>query len=128
MEKDGVKMASILLMVLGTIISASFGQVLLKRGIDNVGGIKLKETFSRKILTVVFDRDVFAGLLLHGISAIFWFVVLSMGDLSFVYPLVAFSYVMTAFLAKYYFGDEITVIRWLGILVILGGVYLITKS
>ena len=57
-----------------------------------------------------------------------WLAVLSWEDLSVALPMQALSYVIVAFLAKYYLHEEISVARWLGIILVSIGVVFITGS
>ena len=97
-------------------------------GVGEKGGISLSELVTRKIFSILFNRYVFLGLLLYSISTILWFVILSKAELSFVYPLIALGYIVTAFLAKIYFNESLTLLRWSGIVLILIGAGLILKS
>ncbi len=47
---------------------------------------------------------------------------LSLADLSFVLPLTASGYVVTAILGKYFLHEEVTGARWLGISLVFLGV------
>ncbi len=58
----------------------------------------------------------------------FWLAVLSWEDLSVALPLQALSYVIVAFLAQWYLGENVTPMRWAGIALVCAGVMLITRS
>jgi drug/metabolite transporter (DMT)-like permease len=68
------------------------------------------------------------------LASVLYLVALSKAEVSYVYPLIALGYVVTALLAKFYFpligvqSENIGLIRWFGILLILGGVFLVTRS
>lgn len=121
-------MIDVIALILVTVMLGSFGQVFMKKGLLEVGGIELGELLTKKLFSIVFQKYVFLGLVLYGVTTFLWFVVLSKADLSFVYPLVALGYVATAFLAKMYFNENITTMRWIGILVIIVGAALIMRS
>jgi len=121
-------MIDVIVLILICVIMGSFGQIYMKKGLKNLGGISLNEILSVKLFSTVFEIDVFTGLLLYGIATLLWLTVISRADLSFAYPLIALGYVVTAFLARIYFNENITLMRWLGILLVLGGVFLISKT
>ena len=50
---------------------------------------------------------------------------LSWADLSFVLPVTAIGYVLSALTGKYFFEEQISWTRWLGTLLIVGGVTLV---
>ena len=52
----------------------------------------------------------------------FWIVALKRIDLSLAYPSVSVSYVLIAVVSRRLFGEEIGVLRWVGIAVIMLGV------
>ena len=102
------------------IIIASFGQIILKSGTNQVGKFDLIKTFTNPL--------VLLGLFFYFSSALLWLMVLSKEKLSFVYPLVAFSYVLTVFLSKIILKEAVPSLRWLGMAVIVVGILIVAKS
>jgi drug/metabolite transporter (DMT)-like permease len=49
-------------------------------------------------------------------------------EVSYMYPLLSLGYVVTAALAFIFIGENITLLRWAGIVLILSGCFLITRS
>ena len=121
-------MIDVIALILACVLIGSFGQICMKKGLENIGGIKLNELMSMKLLSTISETSVLTGLLLYGVSTLLWLVIISKADLSFAYPMIALGYVVTAFLARLYFNENITLMKWLGILLILGGVLLISKA
>ena len=122
-------MALEVLALVGIVVAmSSSGQIFMKKGLTNLGGLKISEIFSTRLVTVLTEWYVLAGVLLYAASAIVWLTVLSKVDVSFAYPLISLGYILTAFLARIYFNESISAIRWLGILLIIGGVFLVTRS
>lgn len=128
MKKRGRKMINVVILILISVLLGSFAQVSMKKGLLDLGGIELKELITKKLFSVISQKYVFSGLVLYSIATLFWFVILSKAELSFVYPLIALGYIVTAFLAKYFFDEAITPLRWLGILLIVAGAFLIMRS
>ena len=110
-----------------SITLAVTGQLLMKYGMNSIGQFPASEFFSR-IFTILLNPFVFAGLSLFVISAGFWIIVLSRFDLSMVYPMVACGYVIAAIASIFLFGEVISPIRWAGIVTIVVGVILISRS
>lgn len=50
---------------------------------------------------------------------------LSWADLSYVLPVTAFGYVLTALLSRMFLGEQVTAARWAGTLLIMAGVILV---
>jgi len=120
-----VKKMDILILILICVIIGVFGQLFMKRGMNSIGNIDLNELFSPRIFSIVFQRYVFLGIVLYILASIIWLAVLSKAELSFAYPLIGIGYIFTSVLAWLFFGEKLTLIRFLGILLICGGVYLI---
>jgi len=111
------------------IIIAAIGQLILKTGMNQVGELFFKKTNILGNFIKIFSNPiVILGLLFYFSSALVWLVVLSKEKLSFVYPLVAASYVLTVFLSKVILKENIPPLRWLGLAVIVVGILLIAKS
>ena len=58
---------------------------------------------------------VWGGLLLFGISAIVWLVVLSRASLSFAYPFASLTYVLILLFDQFVLKDEVPALRWGGV-------------
>jgi len=120
-----VKKMDVLILILTCVIIGVFGQLFMKKGMNSIGNIDLNELFSPRIFSIVFQRYVFIGIVLYILASIIWLAVLSKAELSFAYPLIGLGYIFTSVLAWLFFGEKLTLIRFLGILLICGGVYLI---
>ena len=53
---------------------------------------------------------------------------LSRLDLSVAYPFLALNFVLVTLVARFFLGESVPPLRWLGILVIIGGILLVAKS
>jgi drug/metabolite transporter (DMT)-like permease len=101
------------------------GQLAMKKGMNIVGNIGVKEIFSSRVFEVLFQKYVFVGMVLYVFASLLWLVILSQEELSFVYPLISIGYIMTAILGKIFFHENLTFFRFFGVLLICGGVFLI---
>ena len=77
-----------------------------------------------------FIRAIFSPWVSLGICLLIaWFIsrmlLLSWADLSYVLPVTAFGYVLTALLSRLFLGENITPARWAGTLLIMAGVVLV---
>ena len=102
------------------IILAALGQLILKFGMNQVGKFDLVRSFTNPL--------VILGLAFYGVSLILWMMVLTRENLSFVYPLVAFSYVLTVTLSRLVLHEPVPSLRWLGLAVIVLGILMVAKS
>ena len=116
---------SILLLVSICVIIGVIAQLAMKKGMNIVGTTNLKDILSVKVFSIVFQKYVFIGIVLYVLASLIWLVILSQAELSFVYPLISVGYVITAILSWFLFKENLTLVRFFGILMICGGVYLI---
>ena len=108
------------LILLAVILTASFGDTLLSHGMKQVGPVSIHNL--GLLLVALKNPWVIVGiLLLIGFFASY-LTALSWADLTFVLPSTSFSYVIVALLSKFWLHEEISFYRWLGILLIVGGV------
>jgi drug/metabolite transporter (DMT)-like permease len=74
------------------------------------------------------EPKLWLGLVLFGISSVFWLVVLSRVSLSIAYPLVGLSYIVVVFLSRYFLHESVPAMRWLGVSIIALGIAVIGIS
>lgn len=110
-----------------SILLAVAGQLLMKRGMMAFGTFPVSQLLF-KVIPMFLNPWVFVGFVCFGLSSIFWLVVLSRMELSLVYPMVSVAYVLVALFSWYYFKENLTVVRWLGIALIILGVFFISRS
>lgn len=116
------------LILLGVLLNAA-AQIVLKQGMRTIGHF----SFSFKNLWPIsvkaaLNPHIMAGLLCYAVSVVVWLMVLSRVEVSFAYPLLSIGYIVAAFAGWTLFGEAVGPERWLGIIVICLGVYLVTRS
>ena len=114
--------ASILVMV----IFGPLGDVLLRKGMRNIGAISDWSPANLAHLFVVLT----SGMIWLGIASLLTFfvaftLVLSWADYSYVQPASSFAYGLVAVLGRYVLGESITTMRWMGVLIICVGVLIV---
>jgi multidrug transporter EmrE-like cation transporter len=115
------------LIMIISILLAVAGQVLMKKGMMAFGTFPVSQLIS-KVIPMFLNPWVFFGFVCFGLSSIFWLVVLSRMQLSLVYPMVSVAYVLVAILSWYFFKENLSLVRWAGIALIILGVYFISRS
>jgi drug/metabolite transporter (DMT)-like permease len=106
---------------------AIVGQLLMKHGMNQFGSFPMTQ-LAYKLFPMLLNPWVIAGLLSFACSSIFWLVILSRLNLSMVYPMVSLGYVIVAVASIFLFKESVTLVRWIGIIVICFGVFLISRS
>ena len=94
----------------------SFGAVGLKAGARHLG---------RSLRSVYTNWRLAVGVAAYLLSAIFFLIGVRQGELSILYPLVAFGYVWTMFWSRLFFGEPLTRTKFLALGMILGGIALL---
>ncbi|MED4889240.1 EamA family transporter [Lysinibacillus fusiformis] len=98
------------------------GQTLWK-----IGAEKIEISGLRSLMNVVLSPWIIGGGVLYVIATAIWLYLLSKLPLSLIYPLQSVAYVIALFVALLIFKEAIPITRWVGVAVILFGVYLVTK-
>jgi drug/metabolite transporter (DMT)-like permease len=124
------KMAFSLILVFICVILAASGQILLKKGINEIGELT---TFQQLldlglILKILTNMYVILGIVCLGLMLILWLFAISGLEISSIYPLTSLVYIITALGASIFLKEDISLIGWIGILLIVGGCILISRG
>jgi drug/metabolite transporter (DMT)-like permease len=119
-----------LILVLICILAGAAGQIFWKEGMSGMGRISgMGELLQVKTMWDIFtNKFIIFGVILYAVSVFLWLGAMSTLDVSFMYPLLSLGYIVTAILAFVFIGENITLLRWAGIVVIIAGCFMITKS
>ena len=117
-----------LLMIVLTVCLNTTGQFLMKAGVNKGGAISITSNFFSSFGRAVMSWYVIAGFGMYAISAVLWIVILSRAELSWAFPLVSLSYVITALIAPALLNETFSYQRLIGTLVICLGVFLVSRT
>jgi len=116
-----------MILILSAIILNVCGHLFLKAGMNKIGAISVDQllvSFS-KIFTTPY---VILGLLSYVSSVTMYMVVLSRVDISYAYPLMmGLGYVLIVLFSWQIFAEPFSTFKWIGIVLILIGVFLLGK-
>jgi uncharacterized membrane protein len=118
-----------LVMVLLMVVYANVGDLMLKRGMSQIGGVEI----SARGLAHAFRMTVASGTIWVGIIFLIAFMasymtVLSWADYSYVMPAGAFGYAVLTLLAVVFLHESVSPRRWIGVLLICVGVLLVGQT
>lgn len=119
----------IYILIFISVAGMSAAQLLLKKGLLSIG--QWPQNFSEIIkffLKVFSNPYVISAVMMTLLTVLAWILALSKAELSNAYPFMALSYVLVAVFSLLFFKEDITVLRWFGILVICLGVFLVSRS
>ena len=102
------------------------GDVLLKRGMQDLGPVSLHNW--TMLVGAVLNPWIAIGIccLIGFFSS--YLTALSWDDLTFVLPSTAFGYVVIAFLSRFFLHEHVSPWRWAGVLLISCGVGWVTRG
>jgi drug/metabolite transporter (DMT)-like permease len=103
------------------------GEYLLKSGMNQIGVLGLSNLLPTLRRILVHPRILF-GFLSFVIGAVFWLSVLSRVNLSWAYPMLSLGYVLVLIVSSLALKEHVSLIRWVGALVICFGVFLVFRS
>ena len=114
------------LLVAFVVITNVLGNVLLSRGMHQVGRIVSYSPLD--YVRAILNPWAAGGILVLVLWIISDLALLSRADLSFVLPVTASAYVLVALGGHFFLHDHISWQRWIGILLITGGVVLAEET
>lgn len=116
------------MILLGVLLNAA-AQLCLKEGMRRVGHFDFMWSNVIPVgLQVAGNAFVLAGLFLYVVSVAVWLLVLSRVEVSFAYPLLSVGYIVNGVAGYYLFQESLSLTRVGGILIIIVGVYFVTRS
>ena len=104
-------------------------QFLLKAGMSsqNLRAMLAEPLKLQTGMAVLLNPKVLAGFLLYGLGAVLWLAVLARWDVSKAYPLVGIGFSLTVIIG-FMLGEQVTLMRTLGVMMICAGVFIVSRS
>lgn len=118
-----------LLIFLVSGLTAAVGNILLKAGMNKIGGFNFTlPTLIPTFLRMITVWELLIGFILYGLSSILYLKVISAGEVTKIYPLIV-SYMFLLLLAfgAIFLKESFTVSKVAGILVIIVGIFLVSR-
>ena len=124
-------MTKLLIILLLGLLCEAVGVVYLNKGLRQVG--EVSQVTVAEVLRVVKSGVTNPNLLLGVFfEALFFGTLLVLmskgGDISFIWPLTALGFVFTTVAAKFILGEQVSLLRWGGVLLIMLGAAVITYT
>ena len=117
-------MKQIFIFILFPIFFTVIGEFLLKYSVDGLDiGFNLIS-----IKLVLFSPNILIGLTLISLAAIFWIVGMSKFQLSFMYPFLSLNYIAIIIGSDLFLKEDVQINRYISILLILIGLFIISRS
>jgi drug/metabolite transporter (DMT)-like permease len=105
------------------------GELLLKSGMNSHGELNVSlSTLVPTAVKLFTNPFVVGGFVFVFSGALFWLAVLSRWPLSMAYPLLSISYIIGIIASVIFLKEKVNMVQVLGVLVIVFGVFLISRS
>ena len=108
------------LVLAGVTVFAAAGDSMLSHGMKQTGSVSLHHL--QGVILALLNPWVAVGILLLLAFFASYMNALSWADLTYVLPATSLGYVLLALVAKFALHEQISLLRWLGIALISGGV------
>ena len=112
------------------IIFGAVGQILMKTGMSQVGQVGDLGKFINPstVFSIFTNAYVLGGLLLYATASFLWLGALSTLNVSLMYPLLSLAYVVVAIQSFIFLKEDVTLLRWAGILLVVVGCFMVVRS
>ncbi|HEY2459939.1 MAG TPA: hypothetical protein VGI16_03990 [Candidatus Acidoferrum sp.] len=118
-----------LVMILSMVVCANAGDLMLKRGMSQIGAVRLSAAgLEYAFRSTVFSETIWIGILFLTGFMISYMTVLSWADYSYVMPAGAFGYALLTLLAVVFLHESVSPRRWIGVGLICVGVLLVGQT
>ena len=118
-----------LVMVLAMVVCANAGDLLLKRGMTEIGAVELTpHGIVQAFRLTVTNGTIWTGIFFLIGFMVSYMTVLSWADYSYVMPAGAFGYAVLTFLAVIFLHESVSPRRWVGVGLICVGVLLVGQT
>ncbi len=123
-------MAKLIIILLIALVFEAVGVVWLSLGLKQIGPVQSVSgaEIARVVGRAITNRDFLLGVLFETIFFVLLLTLLKNWDVSLVWPLTSLGFVITTLAAKYLRHEEVTGLRWSGVLLIMMGAALVAWS
>jgi drug/metabolite transporter (DMT)-like permease len=128
-DAPGLHLKTYVLLVF-IVLFAPLGNVLLSKGMKGIGSAK---NWAPGDLIHIFLSIITSGYIWLGITCLLTFfiaymLVLTWADYSYVQPASSLAYAVVALLGYFLLGESVPLLRWVGIVVISVGVFIVGRT
>jgi len=122
-----VEMSPYFLLAVNIVLGVA-GQLLIKMGVNRLGDSLDELGLFPFLAKAALSPLVLCGIGFYAFSAILWVILLSKLDLSVAYPALSVGYVLILLVSVLFLGEQVSLSRFAGILLIIAGVVFIFRS
>src|ERR1700694_1572548 len=118
-----------LVMLLTMLVCANVGDLMLKRGMMQIGAVQISPAgLWHALLLTITNGTIWIGIFFLTGFMLSYMTVLSWADYSYVMPAGAFGYALLTLLAVLFLHESVSPRRWVGVVLICIGVLLVGQT
>ena len=118
-----------LVMVFAMVVCANVGDLLLKRGMAQIGPVELTlHGIAQAFRLTVTNATIWLAIFFLIGFMVSYMTVLSWADYSYVMPAGAFGYALLTLMAVVFLHETVSARRWIGVVLICVGVLLVGQT
>ena len=118
-----------LVMVLLMVVCANTGDLMLKRGMLQIGAVQTTPIgIWHALISTIHNGTIWLGILFLIAFTFCYMTAVSWADYSFVMPAGAFGYAIQTMLAVVILHEAVNTQRWIGVVLIVTGVLLVGQT
>nr|NQU93156.1 EamA family transporter [Bacteroidota bacterium] len=122
-------MVKVVLLSFFTTLLITSGQVLWKIGLQKIGGFYLPEkNILENFLRIILDGWIFSGFVVYAIATGFFMYLLSKYAISLIIPISSVSFIFSLIAGTLIFHEQVNVLRFVGVFMIMLGVFFVIKN
>jgi multidrug transporter EmrE-like cation transporter len=123
-------MAKLLLILIIGLIFEAVGVVSLKKGMNQIGDLGKPSVAegARLLKAGATNANILLGVFCEALFFASLLILMSKSDISFLWPLTGLSFVFATFAAILFLHEQVSVMRWVGVVCIMIGAGLISYS
>jgi len=116
-------MAIIVAVIIGVV-----AQLIIKRGLNAMTTLDLSKNILSSYVTIFTSPLIIFGIAIYFASILLWLYALTIVELSYAYPFLALSYIFVILGSWYFLGEAVSMLRLVGVLIIVFGVLVVARS
>ena len=123
-------MLKLLIILFIGLVFESTGVVLLKKGMTQIGEVRVinVQEIGRITKAGLSNPQILLGVFFEALFFLCLLILMSQSDISFLWPLTGLSFVFATIAAIWFLHEQVSPVRWVGVVLIVIGAALISYS
>jgi len=111
------------------VLTAVASQLLFKKGMFALADMSFSlGNVYVLIKHVISNQFLVGGLFFYAISFLLWLFILAKVKLSVAYPITSMNFVLVLIASYYFFGEKLSPLQYMGVLLIIVGVFALSRG